>query len=66
VARVFAGRAEAARPALVEGVLGVVVAPGGRLQLAIRLTLSEGRIAMFEVVADPAWLARLTVAVLDT
>ena len=62
-------RARFARPALVDGTVGVVVAPGGRLVLALRLTIEAAaevdRIVAIDVVADPARLLRLDLAVLD-
>ena len=65
VAKSFLGRAQAARSALVNGAVGVVVAPNGRLMLALRVTIASGRIAGIEVIADPDRLARLEFAVLD-
>ena len=54
-----------ARPALVNGAPGVVVAPGGRLLLVLDLTVEAGRIAAIDVIADPERLARLELAVLE-
>jgi RNA polymerase sigma factor (sigma-70 family) len=53
-----------ARPALVNGAPGVVVAPGGRLLLVLDLTVEDGRIAAIDAVADPERLAALDLAVL--
>lgn len=61
---VFGRRARWAAPALVDGAVGVVVAPGGRLVLALAVTVVGERIAAYEVIADPARLARLELAVL--
>jgi hypothetical protein len=44
VVRLFSGRAKAARPALVNGAVGGVVARGGRLFLVLRLTIRHGKI----------------------
>jgi RNA polymerase sigma factor (sigma-70 family) len=52
VAANFKGKAQAARPALVDGALGVVVAPQGHLLLVLNLTFAGDRIAAIEVVAD--------------
>ncbi|MDT3438756.1 MULTISPECIES: sigma-70 family RNA polymerase sigma factor [unclassified Pseudofrankia] len=60
-----AGRARFARPALVKGTVGAVVAPGGRLLLVLALTIEGGRIREITVVNDPASLARLQLAVVD-
>jgi RNA polymerase sigma-70 factor (ECF subfamily) len=56
--------ARLARPALVNGSPGIVVAPGGRLLLVLELTVEDGRIAAIDVVADPERLAALDLAVL--
>ena len=69
VARQLAGGARFgtrfARPVLVNGAVGFVVAPRGRLVLLLRLTIRQGKIAEIEAVADPAHLHRLRLAVLD-
>lgn len=59
VARIFSGRAQAAKAAMVDGALGFVVAPNGRLLLAMNLTLRDGRIASIDVTAERAHLAEL-------
>jgi RNA polymerase sigma-70 factor (ECF subfamily) len=65
VARQFSGRAKAARPALVNGAVGLVVARQGRLFLVFNLTVTRGKIAEINVVADPARLQKLDLAILD-
>jgi RNA polymerase sigma-70 factor (ECF subfamily) len=65
VARQFVGRAQGARPVLVNGTVGLVVAPLGRLLLVLDLTIAHGKIAEINVVADPARLHQLDLAVLD-
>ncbi|MEU6432300.1 sigma-70 family RNA polymerase sigma factor [Microbispora sp. NPDC046973] len=62
---VLGRRARFAEPALVNGAVGVVVAPRGRLLLALALTVEGERIAEIEVVADPARLRALDLALLD-
>jgi RNA polymerase sigma factor (sigma-70 family) len=57
-------RARHAEPALVNGAVGAIVAPGGRLRAALIFTIDGGRITAYEVIADPARLAGLDVAVL--
>ena len=64
VAKQFAGRAQAARPVLVNGAVGVVVAPRGRLLLVLDLTIRHGQIAAINVIAEPARLQKLDLAVL--
>jgi RNA polymerase sigma-70 factor (ECF subfamily) len=58
-----AERARNAEPALVDGAVGAVVVRAGRLELALRFTVTDDRVAAFEVVADPVRLAGLTLAV---
>jgi RNA polymerase sigma factor (sigma-70 family) len=60
-----AARARFAELALVDGTVGLVVAPLGRLFAVLRLTVEDGRITEVDVVADPARLAWLDLAVLD-
>ena len=64
VAGNFKGKAQAARPALVDGALGVVVAPQGRLLLVLNLTFAGDRIAAIEVVADRDRLGALDLSTL--
>jgi RNA polymerase sigma-70 factor (ECF subfamily) len=51
--------------ALVNGNVGVVVAPRGRLSMVVVFKVERGRIAEMEVIADPARLRRLRVSVLE-
>jgi RNA polymerase sigma factor (sigma-70 family) len=59
VAEQFSGRAQAARSALVNGAVGVVVASRKHLHLVLNLTISGDKIAEIEVVADPARLQQV-------
>ncbi len=59
VATLFKGRAQAARAALVDGELGVVVEPAGRLLLVLLPTIVGGRITRIDAVADPGSLGQL-------
>jgi RNA polymerase sigma-70 factor (ECF subfamily) len=61
VAGVFSGRAQAARPAWVDGALDVAVVPGDKLLLVLRIEISAGRIVAVEAVADPGRLEGLDV-----
>src|SRR6266702_6340057 len=65
VARQFSERAQGARPALVNGAVGVVVARHGRLFLVLSLTIRHGQIVEIDAVADPAHLRQLRLSVLD-
>jgi RNA polymerase sigma-70 factor (ECF subfamily) len=64
VARVFSGRARAAQPALLDGALGAVFAPGGRVSAAFDVVVVDGRIAAIEMIADPDVLAGVDVELL--
>ncbi len=55
--------AKAARPVLVDGNVGVVVAPGGRLFRVLRFTFAHDKIASIEVIGDPEVLPTLDLAV---
>jgi len=57
--------ARSARAALVDGAVGVVIAPRGRLFRVLTFTISAGKIVAMDVVGDPARLGQLEVAVLD-
>jgi RNA polymerase sigma factor (sigma-70 family) len=63
---VLGPRAAFAAPALVNGAVGAVVAPHGRLLIALAVTVRGGRVAGYDVIADPARLRRLDLAVLGT
>ncbi len=52
-------------PVLVNGAVGMVVAPRGRLRFALTVTVADGKIAEYEVIAEPSRLRELTFAVLD-
>ena len=59
------GRAGLSQLALVDDAVGIVFAPGGRLQVVLLLTVSAARrITAIEVIADPARLRRLRLAML--
>jgi RNA polymerase sigma-70 factor (ECF subfamily) len=59
VAEAFVGRAQAARSEMLDGVLGVVVAPGGRVLLALEVAVEDGLIVEIDAIADPDRLAAL-------
>lgn len=64
VANIFKGRAQAARPALVDGAPGVAVIFGGRLRIVLRLSFVGNRIAAIEAFADPERVQRFEVTML--
>lgn len=51
-------------PALVNGAVGLIWAPEGRLARALTFTITRGKITQAEVVADPARLRQLDLATL--
>ncbi|HEX2343489.1 MAG TPA: sigma-70 family RNA polymerase sigma factor [Vicinamibacterales bacterium] len=57
--------AHLARPMLVNGAVGIVVAPRGRLVRALRFTIANGKITEIEVIGDPARLGELDVSIVD-
>jgi RNA polymerase sigma-70 factor (ECF subfamily) len=64
VAKFFMGRAQTARAVLVDGRVGVAVAPMGRLFLVFDVTIRDGRIAALDIIADPARLSGFNLALL--
>jgi RNA polymerase sigma-70 factor (ECF subfamily) len=65
VAATFKGRAEAAKPALVDGALAIAVVWGGKLRIVLRLTIRGDRIAEVEAVADAERIGGFDVRVFD-
>jgi RNA polymerase sigma factor (sigma-70 family) len=61
----FSERARFARPALVNGAVGLVVARGGRPLAVMGFTITRGKIVEIDILADPARLGQLDLAVLD-
>jgi RNA polymerase sigma-70 factor (ECF subfamily) len=61
VAGMFAGRAQAARPALLDGIPGLVWAKAGTIRVAFRFTFAGERVAAIDLVADPDELARMDI-----
>ena len=65
VAETFAGRAAAARLAVVDGAFGATWAPGGKPRVVFRFVTELGKIRAIEFVADPESVRRLEVTVLS-
>jgi RNA polymerase sigma-70 factor (ECF subfamily) len=61
----FSARAQLAEIALVDGKAGAVVVLGGELWLALAFTVEDGKVAEYDVIADPARLRNLSLAILD-
>jgi len=62
---VYGHLAQLTRPALVNGAIGVVVAPRGRLVRALRFTIANDKITEIEVIGNPARLGELDVSIVD-
>ncbi|HEY8456584.1 MAG TPA: sigma-70 family RNA polymerase sigma factor [Actinopolymorphaceae bacterium] len=65
-ALVFSDMARYAQQALVNGAVGLVVAPRGRLLRALCFTITHQKIAAIEIVTDPVRLDQLELGVLAT
>ena len=64
-AQAFSANARFAEPALVDGAVGIVVAPKGKLALVLRFGVADDRIAELRIDADPRRLRGFDLAVLD-
>jgi RNA polymerase sigma-70 factor (ECF subfamily) len=64
VATRFAGQAQAAQPALIDGVPGAVWAAGGRPVVVFGFTIRNGKVVEIELVADSERLGRLKIETL--
>lgn len=60
---IFAGRAKAALPALVNGIADATWAPGGQPKVAFAFAITDGRIVGIDIFADPERLNELEVQV---
>ncbi|MFG1810948.1 sigma-70 family RNA polymerase sigma factor [Streptomyces sp. NPDC049040] len=58
----LSSRARYAAPVLLDGAVGIVVAPRGRLALALTVQVTGARISSYEVIASPARLRAMRVA----
>ena len=63
VAETFKGRAQAAKPALVDGAMALAM--GGELRIVLRLTITEDRIAAVEAVGDAERIGKFELRMLD-
>ncbi|HEY7431588.1 MAG TPA: sigma-70 family RNA polymerase sigma factor [Streptosporangiaceae bacterium] len=62
---VFGRNARFAALALVDGDVGILVAPRGYLLLAITFAIEDSKVAAYELIAEPTRLRHLTLATLD-
>ena len=65
-AQAFADLARSTTPALIDGNLGLISAPGGRLLRALNLRIKNGKVTEIEIIADPTRLDHLALSVLKT
>jgi RNA polymerase sigma-70 factor, ECF subfamily len=65
VARTFAGRARAARLALVDGDPGLVWLQGGQPRVVFAFTVVDDRVVAIDLLSDPDELPRLDLVLLD-
>ncbi|GHJ49047.1 RNA polymerase sigma factor [Catellatospora sp. TT07R-123] len=59
------GKAADARVALLDGIVGAVWAPRGKVRVALSFTVTDGRITGIRLTADPERLTELDVAILN-
>ena len=64
-AKAFEGPARSVEAAMVDGLPGLILAPGGHLKRALRFTFAGARIAAIDVIGDPDRLRALEIGVLD-
>lgn len=60
----FTRYARFVQAALVNGAVGLVLAPRGRLERALSFSFTDGKIVNVDIIADPARLSRIEVAML--
>jgi RNA polymerase sigma-70 factor (ECF subfamily) len=59
------GRAVAARPLMVNGAVGVVVAPRGHLLMILDFTIRDGKVVAIEAITEPERVRALELTVLE-
>ena len=60
----FSRTARFAQPALVDGSVGIIFAPDGKLSRVLRFTIANGKIIQADIIAEPVRLRGLDLAVL--
>jgi RNA polymerase sigma-70 factor (ECF subfamily) len=65
VAKQLMRRTQEVQPILVNGAVGVVVAPPGQRLFVAQLTITHGKIAQINVISDPTHLSQLHLSVLS-
>jgi len=61
VARIFAGRAQAARPALLDGMPGLIWSKAGTIRVVFRFTIVDGRVTAIDQIADADEIAGMDI-----
>ncbi len=64
LAKKVAGRAKAAQVALLDGCIGAIAAPGGKLLYVIQFTIKDGKIAEVDLISNSAHLEQLDLTIL--
>lgn len=64
LAKQISGRIQAAQPALVNGSVGVIAAPRGKLLYILEFTIRHGKIAEIDLISNPTRISQLDLAVL--
>ena len=64
VAETFSGRARVAQPALVDGAVGAVWAPGGRPRVVFAFKIADGKVVQIDLLANPERLQQLNLEIL--
>lgn len=65
LAKQISGRAQASQSALVNGSVGVIAAPRGRLLYVLQFKIIQGKIAEVDLISKPARIRQLDLAVWD-
>jgi RNA polymerase sigma factor (sigma-70 family) len=65
VAANFSGRAQAAQPAVIDGVPGLAWAPGAKPKVVFAFTIRDEKIVGIEMLAEPGRIAELDVLLLE-
>jgi RNA polymerase sigma factor (sigma-70 family) len=61
----FAHTVRFTQPALIDGAIGLIMAPNGRLSRVLQFTIVNGKITTADIIGNPARLRELKVAVLE-
>ena len=65
VAKIFAGRAKGAQPALIDGVPGLVWAPGGKPRMVFKFATVDEAITSIELISDATQIGQMDLRIAD-